>query len=190
MNNILKLSEWINFIQDFLLDEEKATPFTEGLEYLFSNCILRIVDILSIYELSKDSIMNKNQFIDFVINLIDSQNSLLYFCEYNYLNNILKYFLDFLRNHDDLDDFINLQSYLYEHQLNDFIFLINKYNQWLDQKHYEENITFREEILVEDYKYLLENWIEWFNIRYRMNNVFINNNYTDWYIFSNYLTVL
>jgi hypothetical protein len=181
MANILSLSEWFEFIKEFLLDEEKVTPFTEGLEYIFSN--LNITDILSNYELNR--IINKNQFIDFIINYID--NHLLYLNDYNYLSNILKYFLEFFRNNDDLDDFDNLKYYLYEYQLNDFTFLIKKYNEWLDCKHYAENFTFREPILVEDHIYLLENWIEWFNIRYRMNNVFINNTYIDWYIFSNYL---
>lgn len=184
MCNILSLSEWFDFIKDFLLDEEKVSPFSEGLEYIFSN--LNIINILSNYELN--TIINKNQFIDFVINYID--NNLLYITEYNYLSYILKYFLEFWRNNEDLDDFIYLKYYLYEFQLNDFTILIQKYNQWLDYQHYAENITFREPILVEDYIHLLENWTEWFNIRYKMNNVFLNDSNINWYIFSSYLNEL
>jgi len=179
---ILSLSEWFEFVQDFLLDEEKVSPFSEGLEYIFSN--LNISDILSNNELN--TIINKNQFIDFIINYID--NNLLYLREYNYLSHILKYFLEFWRNHEDLDDFINLKYYLHEFQLNDFTILIQKYNQWLDSQYYVDNITFREQLLVEDYIHLLENWTEWFNIRYKMNNVFVNDSNIDWYIFSTYLS--
>lgn len=181
MNNILSLSEWFNFTKDFLLDDEKATPFTEALDYIFSD--LNLINILSNYELN--SLMNKNQFIDFVINYID--NNLLYITEYNYLSNVLKTFLDFWRIYDDLNYFEGLECYLYEYQLNDFTFLINKYNQWLDCKNYAENNMFSEPILVNDHKYLLKNWIEWFNIRKRMNNVFIDNININWNIFNNYL---
>ena len=179
--NVLTLSDWCDNIKEFLLDDEKVTPFTEALEYIFSE--LNIINILSNYELNR--IFTKDQFIDFVLDYID--NHLLYITEYNYLSQVLKYFLDFLRIHDDLDDFINLELFLYEYQLNDFTFLISKYNEWLNHKHYAENNSYLEPILASDHIYLLKNWIDWFNIRKRMNNVFINNTYIDWYIFSNYL---
>ena len=182
-NNILSLLEWNEYLSEFLLDEEKVTPFTESLAYIFTE--LKINITLPDYELN--SIFNKNQYIDYIINYID--NYLLNITDYNYLSLVIKYFLEFWRIHDDLDDFINLESFLHEFQLNDFTLLINKYNEWLQNKNYSENIFYYEPIIVSDHVYLLENWIDWFHIRKRMNNVFINNYNVDWYIFSTYLNI-
>lgn len=180
--NVLTVFEWCEALKEFLLDDEKVTPFTEGLEYVFTN--MHFLDILSLYELNFS--ITKDQFIDLIINYID--NHFINIIEFNYISNILKYVLTYWRNCDDLDDFNTLELYLYEYQLNDFIILIKKYNEWLDSKHYAESNIFREPILVEDHLYLLKNWCEWFNIRKRMNNIFVNNDYVDWYVFSTYLS--
>lgn len=172
--DVLTLSEWCDTLKDFLLDDEKVTPFTEGLEYIFTN--MNFYDILSYYEVNFST--NKNEFINLIIHYID--NHFIHIEKYKYNSTILKYFFEFWGNYDDLDEFNILESYLSLYQLNDFTILIDNYNKWLESKH---TIT----ILVEDYRFLLKNWIEWYDIRNKMNHVFINNNDIDWDAFHTYL---
>lgn len=175
--NIMTVYDWYEYLSNFFTKGNNTTYFTLGLEYLLS--IVNISELIVAEDWTNK--INKLDFINFMINHINTHP--IYLSNSNYANTLIIKVLDFWKSNELIENFEELENIFYDNKINDFKFLIVKYNEYLDNiSNHNFVFTPREEIYSEDYEYNLYDWVAWFHIRIRMDDVFnnINLEYINW----------
>lgn len=177
----LSLYNWWLYVKRILANESNSS-LAKALHTLFSNYNIYI----EYYDLENN--VTWIEFIHFMKRYIYN-NASYHDLEKTYVEMVLKYLLTYFESHESLIYIDILEDTMNNIRINEFNFLIKKYNKYLNEEHYmyDNNNSHYERYNAESLYYLVHDWDTWFRLRKALSYVFVYVDIVDWSILSMFL---